>query len=227
MDNLDRTNVVQSLFARRSLLMQLNKNTLLESDKVLDTPFKKFEEVYKRIWINNADQMSMMYAGTGALKVDFTRTGKRTYVGMYNDGVNSCTRYYLNNFMDGKKQDGIDLMLGNYKPYLQNSSPFLDRAKDESIESHFLRSFVLLVSMFSLFAFTSPFSDALLFSRSSENDGLLQLSMIDRLSRYFLVAFILSSAVSAFMVYTICKKGSKIGESMVGRPCLCPELPVV
>ena len=34
MDNLDRTNVVQSLFARRSLLMQLEMHHLLESEKV-------------------------------------------------------------------------------------------------------------------------------------------------------------------------------------------------
>jgi hypothetical protein len=38
------------------------------------------------------------YAGTGALKSGFTRTGKRTVAGLIDDGVKSMTRYYLNNF---------------------------------------------------------------------------------------------------------------------------------
>jgi hypothetical protein len=38
------------------------------------------------------------YAGTGALKSGFTRTGKRTLAGLIDDGVKSMTRYYLNNF---------------------------------------------------------------------------------------------------------------------------------
>ena len=38
---------------------------------------------------------------TGALKVDFTKTGKRTFAGMIDDGLNSVMRYYINNFTDG------------------------------------------------------------------------------------------------------------------------------
>ena len=61
MDNLDRTNVVQSLFARRSLLMQLGKNYLLSDDKnVLNSPFKNFEKIYKSIWANNANAMACL-----------------------------------------------------------------------------------------------------------------------------------------------------------------------
>ena len=41
------------------------------------------------------------YAGTGALKSGFTRTGKRTLGGLIDDGVKSITRYYLNNFKVG------------------------------------------------------------------------------------------------------------------------------
>jgi phosphatidylinositol 4-phosphatase len=106
MDNLDRTNVVQSLFARRSLMLQLGHANLLDNSAyVLDTPWKTFEKVYKTIWANNADAISTGYAGTGALKVDFTKTGKRTVKGMINDGINSVMRYYINNFTDGKMLD--------------------------------------------------------------------------------------------------------------------------
>jgi hypothetical protein len=56
------------------------------------------------VWANNADTISSQYTGTGALKTDFTRTGKRTLKGALNDGLNSITRYYLNNFSDGFRQ---------------------------------------------------------------------------------------------------------------------------
>ena len=54
--------------------------------------------------------MSNLYTGTPALKTDFTRTGKRTYRGAMNDGINSVTRYYINNFTDGYFCDCLDLM---------------------------------------------------------------------------------------------------------------------
>lgn len=53
--------------------------------------------------------MSYLYTGTPALKTDFTRTGKRTYVGALNDGINSVTRYYINNFTDGYYHDCLDI----------------------------------------------------------------------------------------------------------------------
>ena len=34
--------------------------------------------IYNNIWADNADVMSIRYTGTGALKTDFTRTGKRS-----------------------------------------------------------------------------------------------------------------------------------------------------
>jgi phosphatidylinositol 4-phosphatase len=56
------------------------------------------------VWADHADFISVAYSGTGALKTDFTRTGKRTLVGNMADGVNSITRYIKNNFYDGPRQ---------------------------------------------------------------------------------------------------------------------------
>lgn len=58
------------------------------------------------------------------MQVDFTKTGKRTITGMYNDLVNSLSRYFINNFTDASKQDAIDLMLGNYRLNSRTRSPF-------------------------------------------------------------------------------------------------------
>ena len=46
----------------------------------------------------------MTHSGTGALKTDFTRTGKRTLRGIMNDGWNSTLRFYINNFLDSSRQ---------------------------------------------------------------------------------------------------------------------------
>jgi len=65
--------------------------------------------VFREGWTDNADVMSYLYTGTPALKTDFTRTGKRTYKGAINDGINSITRYYINNFTDGHYHDSLDV----------------------------------------------------------------------------------------------------------------------
>ena len=56
--------------------------------------------MFRNIWTDNADRMSIMYSGTPALKTDFTRTGKRGFKGVLNDGSNSIQRYFYNNFLD-------------------------------------------------------------------------------------------------------------------------------
>lgn len=77
------------------------------------SPFQKFppalESVFREGWTDNADVMSYLYTGTPALKTDFTRTGKRTHQGAFNDGVNAVTRYYINNFTDGYYHDCLDI----------------------------------------------------------------------------------------------------------------------
>ncbi|GAA6083858.1 phosphatidylinositol-3-phosphatase SAC1-B isoform X1, partial [Tachysurus ichikawai] len=86
------------------------------------------------------------YAGTGALKTDFTRTGKRTQWGLVMDGWNSMIRYYKNNFSDGFRQDSIDLFLGNYAVDEADMSTTLHEAKDWK----FLTLPIIMVVAFSM-----------------------------------------------------------------------------
>ena len=67
------------------------------------------EQRFRNAWTDNADRCSLLYTGTPALKTDFTRTGKRTKLGAINDGWNSITRYFINNFKDGYNCDCLDL----------------------------------------------------------------------------------------------------------------------
>lgn len=76
------------------------------------------------VWADNGDAISIIYTGTGALKADFTRTGKRSFVGLLQDGIKSANRYVLNNFNDGITQDSMNLVLGKYIVDQNIASPF-------------------------------------------------------------------------------------------------------
>ena len=52
----------------------------------------------------------MLYAGTPALKGDFTRTGQRTKMGLLQDGTNSAIRYVVNNFQDHRYGESSSLL---------------------------------------------------------------------------------------------------------------------
>ena len=119
-DSLDRTNVVQSTFARYFLFKifyELNLSIVKPSE---DNVFQKFdgnfEPTFKLIWADHGDGISLPYSGTGAMKSDFVRTGKRTIEGNLQDGIISLTRFYINNFRDGYFQDCNDYFLGLLNP---------------------------------------------------------------------------------------------------------------
>lgn len=124
-DCLDRTNVVHSMLARAVLETQLVKLGIIQPGDLIKQ-FDTFNSLYQNIWADNADACSTQYAGTGALKTDFTRTGKRTKLGLLMDGKNSAVRYYKNNFCDGYRQDSMDFFLGNYEYTPGRPSPFHD-----------------------------------------------------------------------------------------------------
>lgn len=89
MDCLDRTNVVQTAIGRAVLESQLVKVGLVAPyspiPDQLKTPFMV-------LWANNGDVISRQYAGTNALKGDYTRTGERKFTGLVKDGMNSANR---------------------------------------------------------------------------------------------------------------------------------------
>ena len=56
------------------------------------------------VWADHGDTVSRAYSGTGALKADYTRTGKRSNQGKLEEGYKSVMRYITNNFFDGDRQ---------------------------------------------------------------------------------------------------------------------------
>ena len=121
-DCLDRTNVVQTVFARQNLHKMLQKLEICDGPN--GEPFQEFlpvfELIFKNIWADHGDALSKAYSGTGALKSDFVRTGKRSLIGSVQDGVYTCRRFYINNFCDGYNQDCHDYFLGKLNPKKEN-----------------------------------------------------------------------------------------------------------
>ncbi|KAI8336915.1 SacI homology domain-containing protein [Blakeslea trispora] len=115
MDCLDRTNVVQSAFGRSVLNLQLMRFGISEYPDQGIKFYDGFERIFNNVWANNGDMISRMYAGTSALKGDFTRTGKRNITGMMNDASNSLARMYFNTIKDFWRQATVDYILGYHK----------------------------------------------------------------------------------------------------------------
>ncbi|KAL9891891.1 phosphatidylinositide phosphatase spermathreecae isoform 2-T3 [Glossina fuscipes fuscipes] len=109
MDCLDRTNVVQTALGKAVLESQLVKLGLAPPY----TPIpEQLKSPFMVLWANNGDIISRQYAGTNALKGDYTRTGERKISGMMKDGMNSANRFFIQNFTDTFRQCIIDLMQG-------------------------------------------------------------------------------------------------------------------
>lgn len=127
MDCLDRTNVVQSVLAQWVLQKEFESADVVATGSTWEDNAPLLTS-YQNLWADNADAVSVAYSGTGALKTDFTRTGKRTRLGAFNDFLNSASRYYQNNWTDGPRQDSYDLFLGGFRPHTASiKSPFPDR----------------------------------------------------------------------------------------------------
>ncbi|KAJ7403420.1 Phosphatidylinositide phosphatase SAC2 [Pitangus sulphuratus] len=156
MDCLDRTNVVQAAIARvvmeqqarqlgalpRTSELLLKKLGVMPPEQPLPV---KCNRIYQIMWANNGDAISRQYAGTAALKGDFTRTGERKLAGVMKDGVNSANRYYLNRFRDAYRQAVIDLMQGI--PVTEDLYSIFTKEKEhEALHKENLRSHQELIS---------------------------------------------------------------------------------
>ncbi|XP_066384406.1 phosphoinositide phosphatase SAC8-like isoform X2 [Miscanthus floridulus] len=122
-DCLDRTNVTQNFLARKSLDSQLQQmGALLSSESI--SLSDNINDIFKKLWVEHGDELSLEYAGSYALKGDLVRYGRQTLPGLIKDGMSALSRYYLNNFHDGVRQDALDLISGYYTVSQGSSSPF-------------------------------------------------------------------------------------------------------
>ncbi|GAM83447.1 hypothetical protein ANO11243_014350 [Dothideomycetidae sp. 11243] len=105
LDCLDRTNVIQTIISQMALEEFIHHRG--ERRSAAD-----FWLRHSTLWADNGDALSKIYAGTGALKSSFTRSGKMSLAGALADVRKSATRLYINNFEDKGRQNTIDMLLG-------------------------------------------------------------------------------------------------------------------
>lgn len=159
MDCLDRTNVVQSMFARHMLDRIFEELGLMSRGSTFRDEDPAFEFLFRNIWADNADTVSNSYSGTGAMKTDVTRTGKRTKAGALQDARIGVTRYFKNNFFDGPRQDSFDLFLGEYQPSLSGigtTSVFVDRRPILIQSIPYLLAFSVFIVLVGIFTKRDP-----------------------------------------------------------------------
>lgn len=104
LDCLDRTNLVQTIISQLALELFIRQYD--------DLPTSDFWARHGMLWADCGDALSKIYAGTGALKSSFTRSGKMTFAGAIADLRKSAQRLYINNFEDKGRQNTIDMLLG-------------------------------------------------------------------------------------------------------------------
>ncbi|XP_065165114.1 synaptojanin-1 [Atheta coriaria] len=97
LDCLDRTNCVQTFFGLETLNKQLQVMNMIDKKQTVT----RFEEVFKQMWVNNGNEISKIYAGTGAIQ------GSSKLI----DGARSAARTIQNNLLDNSKQEAIDILL--------------------------------------------------------------------------------------------------------------------
>ncbi|KAF8463265.1 SacI homology domain-containing protein [Kalaharituber pfeilii] len=143
LDCLDRTNLVQGI------LSQLAIESFLYHRQ--DSVGPDFWMRHSALWADNGDALSKIYAGTGALKSSFTRHGKTSLGGLIADARKSATRMYINKFVDGGRQETIDILLGRqlgqepvslYDPINDYAQAELSRRSPEYSSSHKIQIFV-------------------------------------------------------------------------------------
>ncbi|WPH03674.1 Hypothetical protein R9X50_00655700 [Acrodontium crateriforme] len=105
LDCLDRTNLVQTIVSQMALDIFIRQ----QGER---SPTSDFWARHSTLWADCGDQLSKIYAGTGALKSSFTRSGKMSLAGALADVRKSAQRLYINNFEDKGRQNTIDMLLG-------------------------------------------------------------------------------------------------------------------
>ena len=131
---------MQSAFGQYILEQELR-------DQGFDIDFQHDQSTqwFNNLWADNGDAISRQYAGTSALKGDFTRTRKRNYRGALNDFSLTLSRYYNNIVNDYFSQTVIDYLLGNvtvqafedFESDMMSTDPgvSLDRIRQKAIET--------------------------------------------------------------------------------------------
>lgn len=215
LDCLDRTNAIQIKISFLIFISQLKKEKIFSDLKFLKTetnPLKLLEEEnkittsFRELWANNADAISIIYAGTGSTTSSATRNGSKSGLSSFFDhGFKSISRFYLNIFDDGFKQNIIDSFLYRKEfPFCFDQRIFGDSIKFEVFNvvfksiDHFNDDFVEeICNVKSDLVFVSIFwhdfknedfkKNKNMIKKKLKKDFLIEFHLIDQEYEFFLI----------------------------------------
>lgn len=108
-DCLDRTNAVQSYFAKQWAI-----EVMLKALGITPNPeeLNEFKRMMGQFWVHTADAISKQYTGSPALKTDIALIGHRTKKGMMKDFKATVGRHLSANYYDQYRQETMALVYG-------------------------------------------------------------------------------------------------------------------
>jgi hypothetical protein len=146
LDCLDRTNAMQTkignvMFLKMlekcnsKSLLKFSKEDLLQPLKIFDKINDEFFNNLRRVWANNGDTISLIYAGTGATTSSVTRKGDQNTITSFLDHkMKTVRRFYLNTFDDNFKQGIIDILLHKKNQTIRQSSLYSSSVQNFVLE---------------------------------------------------------------------------------------------
>ena len=95
-------------------MLSQQAQSIIDQD-MKNTTVSRLEDLFHQMWLNNGNNLSNLYSGTGAL----SQGGSKLL-----DGARSAARTIQNNLLDKEKQEAFDLLLLG----CQRLSDFTNRA---------------------------------------------------------------------------------------------------
>lgn len=229
-DCLDRTNVVQGWLGRKALLEALSvvcSPLAAAGENAPSTSLAEaagspaLEQAFKTLWADHGDGVSRQYAGTGALKSGFTRTGKRGLGGLADDGFKSLARYYLNNFRDGEKQDALDFVTGAFSPDKEKRSPFAGGAQPSPALPLLVAAAALALGLNGLGGVGGAVAAAVAAAKNGEgsNSNTNAVALVSAGASVVVKRVVMPFAAAGALLLGV----KKNGKNLVNKPRLLPE----
>ncbi|CAN8270169.1 unnamed protein product [Cochlearia groenlandica] len=206
-DCLDRTNVAQYVYGLVAFGRQLHALGLTESTSIdLDNPLA---EDLMKIYETMGDTLALQYGGSAAHnKIFCERRGQWKAATQSQEFFRTLQRYYSNTYMDGEKQDAINVFLGYFQPQPDkpalwelgsdqhyNPARFLANSAPESSRSMMKRSLSesSIISESSTASELAPVGRHSLSNKNEEVKGLSDSGHVISTSKTALIASSLSA----------------------------------
>ncbi len=147
-DCLDRTNMSQDYITRKVVDLFFRNFLIGSNFKQLDSI--RIQSSISHLFADNGDAVSMIYAGTAALRSSLTRNGQLGFSDYIEDMKKSAYRLYCGNVTDKAKQESVDLLLGlgNVVTSVELFNPVSELVQSQLSSKYFYYNIIVFLIFF-------------------------------------------------------------------------------